>query len=131
MFVKENVLKSSNMRVGSSVVEQVFRVPCEERKCSDSEKFGEGESLRTCQQIMKETGAHIEISSCKDQSLTFLVKGKINEVLDARRKILVHFQTQASKQVSIPKEHHGMILGKKAERLKYLEKNHSNKNQCP
>ncbi|CAD7077490.1 unnamed protein product [Hermetia illucens] len=92
-----------NMRVGSSVVTQVFHVPCEERKTSDSEKFGEGESLRICQLIMKDTG-------------------KQNEVLDARRKILVHFQTQASKQVEIPKEHHRVILGKKGERLRELEK---------
>lgn len=111
-----------SMRVGSTMVTQVFHVPCEERKSSDSEKFGEGESLRICQQIMKDTGAHIEISSAKDQSLTFLVKGKQSEVLDARRKILVHFQTQASKQISIPKEHHRVILGKKGERLKELEK---------
>lgn len=45
---------------------------------------------------MKDTGAHIEISSSKDQSLTFLVTGKQNEVLEARRKILTHFQTQVS-----------------------------------
>lgn len=45
---------------------------------------------------MKETGAHIEISQAKDQSLTFLVSGKQNDVLEARRKILVHFQTQVS-----------------------------------
>lgn len=45
---------------------------------------------------MKETGAHIEISQGKDQSLTFLISGKQNDVLEARRKILVHFQTQVS-----------------------------------
>jgi polyribonucleotide nucleotidyltransferase len=71
---------------------------------------------------MKDTGAHIEISSGKDQSLTFLVTGKANEVLEARRKILIHFQTQASKQISIPREHHRWILGKKGERLRELEK---------
>lgn len=61
---------------------------------------------------MVETGAHIEISSSKDQSLTFLVTGKQSDVLDARRKILTNFQTQASRKVSIPKEHHRWILGK-------------------
>lgn len=45
---------------------------------------------------MKETGAHIEISHGKDQSLSFLVTGKKNEVLKARFKILSHFQTQVS-----------------------------------
>lgn len=52
--------------------------------------------MQTCATIMKETGAHIEISSGKDQSLTFLVSGKQNEVLEARRKILTHFQTQVT-----------------------------------
>ncbi|KAF2884527.1 hypothetical protein ILUMI_21643 [Ignelater luminosus] len=113
---------NNKMRVGSSIVTQVFRVPFEERKLDHSEKFGEGESMTTCLNIMKDTGAHIEISSSKDQSLTFLVTGKQNEVLEARRKILTHFQTQANKQISIPKEHHRWILGKKGERLKDLEK---------
>ncbi|KAF5298917.1 hypothetical protein FQR65_LT09570 [Abscondita terminalis] len=112
----------NNFRVGTTTVTQVFRVPFEERKLDHSERFGEGESMSTCLNIMKDTGAHIEISSSKDQSLTFLVTGKQNEVLEARRKILIHFQTQASKQISIPKEHHRWILGKKGERLKELEK---------
>lgn len=121
---------SPSMRVVSSVVTQVFCVPYEERKM-DSEKFGDGESLRTCQYIMKDTGAHIEISSGKDKSLTFLVTGKSNEVMEARRKILIHFQTQASKQIIIPKEHHRVILGKKRERLKDLEKVTATKIQVP
>nr|XP_022901402.1 vigilin [Onthophagus taurus] len=113
---------NNKMRVGTSVITQVFRVPYEERKLDHSDKFGEGESFTTCASIMKETGARIEISSSKDMSLSFLVTGKQNEVLEARRKILIHFQTQASKQISIPKEHHRWILGKKGERLKELEK---------
>lgn len=100
---------------------QVFHVPYEERKI-DSDKFGEGESMRTCHSIMKDTGAHIEISSGKDKSLTFLVTGRTGEVLDARRKILIHYQTQASKHINIPKEHHRWILGKKGERLREIEK---------
>ncbi|XP_058054967.1 vigilin [Anopheles bellator] len=121
---------AQSMRVGSSIVTQVFIVPSGERKY-DSDKFGEGESLRTCQTIMKETHAHIEISSAKDQSLTFLVTGKPNEVLEARRKILVHFQTQASKTISIPREHHRWILGKKGDRLRELERSTSTKINVP
>lgn len=109
---------------------QVFYVPSSERKY-ENDKFGEGESLRTCQQIMKETGAHIEITSSKDQSLTFLVTGKANEVLEARRKIFIHFQTQASKQISIPREHHRWILGKKGDRLRDLEKSTATKITVP
>lgn len=94
----------------------------DERKLTESEKFGEGESLRICQQISKETGAQIEIASGKNQSLTFLIKGKQSELLDARRKLLIHFSTQANKQLTIPKEHHRVILGKRGERLRELER---------
>uniref|UniRef100_A0A182NM90 K Homology domain-containing protein n=1 Tax=Anopheles dirus TaxID=7168 RepID=A0A182NM90_9DIPT len=120
----------ASMRVGSSIVTQVFIVPSGERKY-DSDKFGEGESLRTCQTIMKDTNAHIEISSGKDQSLTFLVTGKVHEVLEARRKILVHFQTQASKTINIPREHHRWILGKKGDRLRELERSTTTKINVP
>lgn len=71
---------------------------------------------------MKDTGAHIEISNGKDRSLTFLVTGRASDVADARRKILTHCQTQASKTINIPKEHHRWILGKKGEHLHDIEK---------
>ncbi|XP_049810317.1 vigilin [Schistocerca nitens] len=122
---------NNKMRIGSSVVTQVFRVPYEERKFDHSDKFGEGESLRTCLQIMRDTGAHIEISSSKDQSLTFLVTGKQNSVLDARRRILTNFQTQATVNIAIPKEHHRFILGKNYLKLRDLEKNTATKISVP
>ena len=60
---------------------------------------------------MDKTGAKIEMSSSKDQSLTFLISGKNDIVLKARRELLVQFQTQASSSISVPKEHHRYILG--------------------
>lgn len=120
---------NAKMRIGSSVVTQVFRVPYEERKFDHSDKFGESDS--SCLSIMNGTGAHIEMSSSKDGSLTFLVTGKQSDVLEARRKILTQFQTQASKQISIPKEHHRWILGKKGEKLKELEKSTATKINIP
>lgn len=73
---------------------QVFMLPFAERKQDHSDKFGEGESVRTCQNITRETGAHIEISSSRDQSLTFVVTGKKSAVIEARRRISTNFQTQ-------------------------------------
>lgn len=69
-------------------------IPFSERKQDHADKFGEGESVKTCQMIMRETGAHIEISGSRDQSLTFVVTGKKSAVLDARQRILSSFQTQ-------------------------------------
>lgn len=103
----------------------------EERKFDHSDKFGEGESMRTCQTIMRETHAHIEMCSSKNQTLTFVLTGKQNEVLEAKRRILATFQTQASKQISIPKEHHRWILGKQRQRLNELEKNTATKINLP
>lgn len=113
------------------IVSQVFHVPVEERKFDHSDKFGEGESKRTCQLITKETGAHIEISSSKNQSLTFLVTGKNLEVMEARRRILQTFQTQATRQMNIPKEYHKFLLGKQGQKLKDLEKNTATKINVP
>ncbi|KAI5710689.1 hypothetical protein M8J76_008632 [Diaphorina citri] len=123
---------SNKMRVTSSSVTQVFRIPREERKSDQSDKFGEEkESRQRCAQIMSETGVHIEISTSQDQSLTFLVTGKQDQVLDARRRILSNFQTQASKTISIPKEHHKNILGKAGTRLQELQKLTSTKISIP
>ncbi|XP_059485488.1 vigilin [Neocloeon triangulifer] len=122
---------NNKMRVGSSVVTQVFRVPYEERKLDLSERFGEGDSKGICHDIMDETNAHIEISQSKDQSLTFLVTGKQSAVLEARRKILTHFQTQASTTINIPKEYHRFILGKGGNKLKDLEKATATKISIP
>nr|BAN20317.1 high density lipoprotein binding protein [Riptortus pedestris] len=122
---------NNKMRIGSSVITQVFRVPAEERRYDHNDSFGEKDSLRTCSQIMKETGALIEISSSKDQSLTFLVTGKQDNVMEARRRILNIFQTQASQRLTIPKEHHRLILGKAGVRLKEIEKMTSTKIQVP
>ncbi|CAH1957707.1 unnamed protein product [Acanthoscelides obtectus] len=98
-----------------------FKVPFAERKV-DGQRFGEGEPNHICADIMRKTGAHIEISQGKDQSITFLVTGITTEVSEARKRILQRFQTQANKQLSIPKEHHRWILGKKGARLRELEK---------
>lgn len=97
----------------------------------DSDKFGESESLRKCQHIMKDTGANIEISSAKDMTLTFVITGKHTEVAEARRKILIHFQQQSNKQISVPKEYHRFVLGKKGDRLKELEINTATKISLP
>ncbi|KAK7600960.1 hypothetical protein V9T40_008401 [Parthenolecanium corni] len=118
-------------RISSSDVTTVFCVPAEERKYDHSDKFGEGESLRTCAQISKETGAAIEISTSKDKSLTFLISGKKNNVIEAKRKVLTNFQTQANVSISIPKEHHRWVLGKSGQRLKELEARTNTKISIP
>jgi len=121
-----------SMRITSSVITQVFRVPCEERaKIDGTNQFGESASSRICADITSRTGAHIEISSAKDGSLTFLVTGKNEAVLRARRQVLEKFQTQARHVIKIPKDHHRFILGKKGKKLLDLEVATATKIQVP
>lgn len=123
--------RTSKMRVGSSDITQIVKVKAEERKYDENDSFGEKESVRTCKNITKDTNAIIEMSISKDQSLTFLVTGKPDNVNEARRKILIHFQTQANKSVMIPKEHHKWVLGKMGQRLKDLERETETKITVP
>lgn len=129
---ESNWSKNSDMRIASSVITQVFRVPYEERvKIDGNNQFGESASSRICADITTRTGAHIEISSAKDQSLTFLVTGKNDAVMKAKRLILEKFQTQARHTIKIPKEHHRFILGKKGKKLQELEGVTATKIQIP
>ncbi|KOB67862.1 Vigilin [Operophtera brumata] len=104
--VQRNIQQATNkLRVGSTLHTQVFHVPYEERKLDNANTFGEGESLRTCQSITKDTGAHIEISTSKDGSLTFLITGKHSAVLDARRKLgqkLKDLEKVTATKISVP-----------------------------
>lgn len=72
----------------------MLSVKAEERKYDQSDKFGEGESMRTCTQISKETGTSIEFSTSKNKSLTFMITGKPSNVMEAKRRVLTNFQTQ-------------------------------------
>ncbi|XP_018011553.1 vigilin [Hyalella azteca] len=120
------------MRIQSSIVTQVFDVRHEERaKIDGNNQFGESASSSICADITKKTGAHIEISSAKDHSLTFLVTGKSDAVAKARKLVLEKFQAQMRQTIKIPKEHHKFLLGKKGKKLQDLELSSSTKIQVP
>jgi len=115
----------------SSTITQVFHIPAEERKGLNIEGFGGGEAHKKLDAIMNNTGTKIEMSSSKDKSLTFLLTGKPDAVLKAKREVLVSFQTQANATMSIPKEHHRHLLGKGGTKLQEMEKNTATKITIP
>ena len=121
------------MQVKSSNITQVFRVAPEERKYRElNSRFGEqAEQAKICADIMNKTGAHIEMSVSKDGTLTFLITGKEDAVLNAKRNISSELQTQASLSVPIPKEHHRFILGKNGQKLSDLEQKTGTKIYMP
>ncbi|CAG0880927.1 unnamed protein product, partial [Darwinula stevensoni] len=118
------------LRIGSSVTTQIFHVPVEERR-RDEQDFGGDSQAKRCQEIMQKTGAHLEVAYGKDDSLTFVVTGKHKDVLDAKRRILEAFQTQANVTIQIPKEHHRFILGRNGKKLQDLEKATATKISVP
>jgi len=115
----------------SSTITQVFHIPAEERKGLSIDGFGGGEAHKKLDAIMNNTSTKIEMSSSKDKSLTFLLTGKPDAVLKAKREVLVAFQTQANATISIPKEHHRHLLGKGGVKLQEMEKNTATKITIP
>lgn len=53
----------------------------------------------------------IELCESKDHSLTILITGKRPKVEDARARIVRELQTQATREISIPKDHHRVLIG--------------------
>jgi predicted PilT family ATPase len=115
----------SKMSVRSSTTTQVFCVPLEERRYKEmaEQQFGKksGQQASICSDIMAKTGVAIEMSMAKDQSLTVVITGKVENVMKARKMVVQQLQTQAHDQVKIPKEHHRFILGPKGKKLADLE----------
>ena len=121
-------------KVLSTTVTQVFHIPVEERKDQTSGNFGERStenSHNIIKDVMKKCGAKIEMSANKDQSLTFLVSGRVETVMKARRELLVQFQTQALVSISVPKDHHRYILGRGGNKLQELEQKTATKISIP
>uniref|UniRef100_A0A5S6Q752 K Homology domain-containing protein n=1 Tax=Trichuris muris TaxID=70415 RepID=A0A5S6Q752_TRIMR len=106
-----------------SNVTQIFQLPYEERRYRQTSDVGErtGEQV-ACNEIMQKTGTVIELCHNKDQSLTIVVSGKRNEVEEARRLIVQSLQTQANRELHIPKQYHRALIGKEGRRLQELEK---------
>jgi len=125
----------NKMVLRSSVVTQVFQVPVEERRFKEmaEQQFGEksGQQAKICSDIMNKCDVTIEMSLNKDQSLTVVIRGKSDKVLQAKRMIVQQLQTQASSSINIPKEHHRFVLGPKGKRLGELEKNTATKISIP
>ena len=117
--------------VQSSTITQVFHIPAEERKGLNIKGFVSGDANKKLTSIEANCGAKIEMSSSKDRSLTFLITGKPDAVLRAKKEVLVEFQNQANATINIPKEHHRFLLGKGGMKLQELEKNTATKITIP
>jgi len=83
------------------VPDQIFHIPMEERAYKHS-PFGQpqNDQNKVCLDIMKVTDTKIEVSTCRDGSLSLLVSGRADQVLKARREIYNRLQTQVRMHVS-------------------------------
>jgi hypothetical protein len=86
-----------------------------------NEQFGESRQTHICRLVMDKTGASIQLSLAKDQSLTIVLTGKGEAVQKARMLILNQLQMQYTAELRIPKEHHRFVLGKNLTKVKQLE----------
>lgn len=109
--------------VRSQVVTQVFQLHGDERASKvTANSFGSGsEEEQRCKEIARATDTSIEFCEAKDHSLTVLITGKRGKVEEARARLVRELQTQVTREISIPKEHHRVLIGKEGSKLHQLE----------
>ena len=71
-------------------------MPLEERRFKELNKPFGGETRQTqiVKEVMQKTGCNIEVCQAKDMSLSIMVTGRPEAVLQARKLILNQLQTQ-------------------------------------
>ncbi|KAI6172476.1 ViGiLN-like protein [Aphelenchoides besseyi] len=109
-------------RLTSAVVTETFKLSSEERAAMNlgSKSFGQAEQQK-CGQVAAATNTKIELCESSDKSLTVLITGKKSDVDDAHSRLIRELQTQASIEVTVPREFHGSIIGRDGQRRKQLE----------
>ncbi|KAH7714186.1 KH domain-containing protein [Aphelenchoides avenae] len=114
---------SKRPAIKSTEVTEVFKLSSNERASRGlGKQFGNvSDEQQKCNQVSQATGTKIELCEAKDQSLTILITGKRSNVEDARARLVRELQTQANTEVVVPKDYHGMIIGKQGDRLRQLE----------
>ncbi|KAF1764887.1 hypothetical protein GCK72_004838 [Caenorhabditis remanei] len=109
-----------------------FHLAPDERSNNKVKSFGNtSEESKKAQAIASATKTRIELSESKDGELTVVVKGERAKVEEARARIIRDLQTQASREIEIPKEHHGRLIGKEGALLRNLEADTNCRIQIP
>jgi len=118
-----------------SSITRNFSIPRAERRAAANGETGFGDQKiddsKTLRNVMERSGAKIEMSSSRDQTLTFLITGPESAYLKAKAELTAAFQTQTKQTLCIPKEHHRFILGKGGERLQRIEADTATKINMP
>uniref|UniRef100_A0A8R1DZS3 K Homology domain-containing protein n=1 Tax=Caenorhabditis japonica TaxID=281687 RepID=A0A8R1DZS3_CAEJA len=124
-----NVWHRSNLSKADVTI--TFRLASDERS-NKVKSFGNtSEESKKAQQIASQTKTRIELSESKDGELTVVVKGERAKAEEARARIVRDLQTQASRELDIPKEHHGRLIGKEGALLRSLEADTNCRIQIP
>jgi exosome complex RNA-binding protein Rrp4 len=109
--------------VRSTTVTEAITFTAAERASKLGKRLGDSASdeQQKCHSISQATGAKIELSEARDHSLTILLTGKKSQVDDARSRLLRELQTQTDREILVPKEYRGALIGKQGDNLKKLE----------
>ncbi|ETN70747.1 hypothetical protein NECAME_14565 [Necator americanus] len=102
----------SRPAVGTKQIVHSFILAADERANKVKSFPGNtSEEHKKCQAVAAATGTRIELSESKDGALTVVIKGLRSKVEDARARLVRDLQTQASRDLDIPKDHHRKLIG--------------------
>lgn len=105
----------------SADVKTKFVLEAEERSLKGKSFGPNTDEQQRAGKVSRETGTRIELSEARDGTLTVIISGPKAKVDEARAKVIRELQTQATREVAIPKEFHRVLIGKAGESLKALE----------
>lgn len=107
--------KKTVPKIRSSNVSATLHLPPEERAAYQGGQRTFGSSLGAeqdkCNEIAAATKTSITLSEARDGTLTVMLSGARDAIEKAKGKIVVALQQQASREISVPKEHHRAIIG--------------------
>lgn len=131
LFTTPVGINQTRPKIRSTRVSHMYRVMPEDLRYRGHSRKNDEYLSRICTEIMSKTGADIQLTHGRDGTLSFLISGKQETTNQARKMLVNEFQAQNVHSVSIPKEHHKLILGKLGKKLLDLEQLTETKIQIP
>uniref|UniRef100_A0AC35UDM8 Vigilin n=1 Tax=Rhabditophanes sp. KR3021 TaxID=114890 RepID=A0AC35UDM8_9BILA len=108
--------------IKSSTASVVIKLTADERAVRGTSKGSAlPEQHKKCKEIAKKSGCSIDISESRDGTLSIMITGKQQNIASAEQMLNRELTAQIVREITIPREHFGGIIGKEGSNLKKLQ----------
>uniref|UniRef100_A0AC35TXN0 Vigilin n=1 Tax=Rhabditophanes sp. KR3021 TaxID=114890 RepID=A0AC35TXN0_9BILA len=112
--------------IRSSTVTEVIKLTAEERAGPAATKgTAIADERKKCKEIARKSGCVIDLSESRDGTLSIMITGKQQKVAAAEQMLNRELTAQMVREITIPKEHFGAIIGKEGSNLRRLQEEYN------